>query len=60
MPNNHEPLAYTIAETCRLSSLGRTRVYELVNSGALKATKVGKRTLVSAQSLLDLINFGAT
>lgn len=60
MPNIHEPMAYTIADTCRLSSLGRTRIYELINSGVLKATKVGKRTLVSAQSLRDLVNGGAT
>lgn len=50
-----EPLVYSINEACRISSLGRTRMYQLIRVGDLKATKVGKRTLVSAASLKELL-----
>ncbi len=48
-------LAYSIKETCDLLSLGKTRVYELVNSGDLQVKRIGRRTLVLADSLLDLL-----
>lgn len=50
-----EPLAYSVAEACRVSSIGKTRLYALINEGKLRATKVGKRTLISAASLRALI-----
>lgn len=51
-----EPLAYSIAEACRVSSLGRTRVYQLINEGKLQVRKIGKRTLIPAASLRALID----
>lgn len=54
-----EPLAYTIHDACRISSIGRTRLYELIKEGKLEARKVGKRTLVMAASLRRLIEEGA-
>ena len=50
------PLAYSIDEAIRVSSIGRTNLYALMNSGRLKATKVGKRTLIPAESLRALIS----
>lgn len=50
-----EPLAYSIADACRVSSIGKTRLYELINEGRLKTRKVGKRTLIPAASLRALI-----
>lgn len=50
-----EPIAYSIAEACRVSSLGKTRVYQLISEGKLEARKVGKRTLIPAESLRRLI-----
>jgi excisionase family DNA binding protein len=44
-------LAYTIAEVCRLANIGRTAVYSEINSGALRAVKRGRRTLVLAEDL---------
>lgn len=50
-----EPLAYSINEACRVSSLGRTRLYQLIGEGRLEARKIGKRTLIPASSLRALI-----
>jgi excisionase family DNA binding protein len=51
-----QPLAYSIDEACRVSSLGRTRLYQLINEGKLQVRKIGKRTLVPAASLRALID----
>jgi excisionase family DNA binding protein len=53
--NSTEPLVYSIKEALRLSTFGRTRLYELINSGELKVTRIGRRTLVRADSLRALI-----
>lgn len=44
-------LAYSIPELLAVIRLGRTRVYELINSGALPARRVGRRTLVLHEDL---------
>ena len=48
-------LGYSIAETMRRTSLGRTKVYELLNSGELEHVKVGARTIVLAASIERLL-----
>lgn len=50
-----EPLAYSVADACRVSSIGKTRLYTLISEGRLKARKIGKRTLIPAASLRALI-----
>ena len=50
-----EPLAYSIKEACRVSSLGRTRIYQLIGEGKLDVRRIGKRTLIPAASLRALI-----
>jgi len=50
-----EPLAYSVADACRVSSIGRTRLYQLIGEGRLQARKIGKRTLIPAASLRALI-----
>ena len=50
-----EPLAYSVADACRVSSIGRTRLYQLIGEGRLEAKKIGKRTLIPAASLRALI-----
>lgn len=49
------PLAYSISEACKVSSFGRTYLYQLIKEGQLEARKVGRRTLVTARSLRALI-----
>ena len=48
--------AYTVNEFLAAFGVGRTRFYELINSGELKAHKSGARTIVrgeDAQAWLD-------
>jgi len=39
-------LAYTIAEASKESNTGRTKIYDEINSGRLRAVKIGRRTLI--------------
>jgi excisionase family DNA binding protein len=40
--------AYTIGEFCQLYELGRTKTYQEINAGRLKAVKVGSKTIIRA------------
>ncbi|MBX9644924.1 MAG: helix-turn-helix domain-containing protein [Novosphingobium sp.] len=55
-PNTPAPLAYSVEEACRVSSLGKTNIYALIKAGKLDVRKVGARTLIPAASLHTLIN----
>ena len=57
--SDHEPLAYSVADAIRVSSIKKTRLYQLIKEGRLEARKVGKRTLIPAASLRALIEQGA-
>lgn len=50
-----EPIAASVNETVRLLGLGRTKVYELINSGQLITVKIGRRTLVRTDSIRALV-----
>ena len=45
------PLAHSISEACARSGIGRTSIYELINTGQLPARKRGRRTLILAGDL---------
>lgn len=49
------PLAYSVKEAARALSIGRTRLYELINTGQLRAFKLGRRTLVPREAILALL-----
>ncbi|RYD89418.1 MAG: DNA-binding protein [Sphingobacteriales bacterium] len=51
---HHETLYYSVREACRVTSLGKTHLYELIKNG-LETRKIGKRTLIPAASLRALI-----
>ena len=47
--------AYSIMETAKTLSLGRTSIYAMIDDGRLDAFKVGRRTLVRADSIRRLM-----
>lgn len=50
-----EPLAYRIPDAVRVSGIGRTKLYELIGSGRLRAIRIGGRRLIPAESLRALL-----
>ncbi len=44
-------LAVTIPEAVQMSGIGRTVLYSVFKSGALKPRKIGKRTLILVSEL---------
>jgi excisionase family DNA binding protein len=50
-----EQLAYSINDTAKALSLGRTSIYALIGDGRLEAFKLGRRTLVKVESIRRLI-----
>lgn len=62
MTHRPKPLAVTINEACRLTSLGRTSLYSLISEGTLESITVGRRRLVryaSLEALIGAIELGA-
>lgn len=53
---NLPKLAFSIREACAVSSLGKTTLYTHINSGRLKAIRIGGRTLIPADSLRTLLS----
>ena len=51
-----QQLAYSINDTAKALSLGRTSIYALIGDGRLEAFKLGRRTLVKAESIRRLID----
>jgi excisionase family DNA binding protein len=54
-PQPTPTLAVTIPDACRATGLGSTTVYELIAAGEITGVKVGRRTIVLWQSLLDYL-----
>jgi len=54
LPNDaffHRPLAVRIREACRLTGIGRSKLYELIAAGEIEIVKVGTISLVPMASL---------
>ena len=47
---------YSITEATKVLGIGKTKMYELSNSGDIPVIKIGSRTLISKKVLDDLIN----
>lgn len=50
-----KPIAISVAEFCRISSLGKTTAFALMREGKLASTRVRGRTLVLFDSATALI-----
>ena len=48
-------LSCTIAEACEATGLGRTKLYMLIDAGALRTVTVGRRRLVLMESLRAIL-----
>jgi excisionase family DNA binding protein len=51
-----KPITVTVAKTCHLTSLGNTKIYELIKEGRLKSVAVGRRRLVFVSSIDAFLN----
>ena len=49
------PLAVRIREACRLTGIGRSKLYELIAAGEIEIIKVGTITLVPVPSLTSFL-----
>lgn len=49
-----DPIWVSVNDAIRASGIHRTRLYELLNSGALGSIKVGRKRLVSFDSIKTL------
>ena len=45
----------SVAEACAVAGIGRTKIYQAISEGSLKARKCGKRTLVLRDDLRDFL-----
>lgn len=53
-----QPIAVRVKEACRLTGIGRSKLYELIADGHVEIVKVGAMTLVPLESLRGLIERG--
>lgn len=53
--NGAEPLAVRIPDAVRMTGIGRSKLYQLIASGALETVKIGRCTLVPVDALKDLL-----
>jgi excisionase family DNA binding protein len=48
-------LAYSVSEACRLLSISRRHLYDLLAEGRIKSTKLGDRRLIAHAELERLL-----
>jgi len=51
-----DQIAYTPLEACEALRIGRTKLYELLGSGALSAIALGGKTLIKRDELLRFVD----
>jgi excisionase family DNA binding protein len=50
-----KPLTLTVGDTSKITGLGNTKIYELINQGRLKSVAIGRRRLVLYSSIEELL-----
>lgn len=56
MQNPNDVVAYSIDAAAKASHTGRTALYAEIRAGRLRAIKMGKRTLITADDLREWLN----
>ncbi len=51
-----EVLGYSISGACDAIPCGRTKLYQLIADGRLKAKKLGNKTIITRDSLVRLVD----
>ena len=51
-----EPLSVRIATAVRLTGIGRSTLYELINAGEIETVKIGRSTFIPYRCLKRLID----
>lgn len=46
-----ERLAHTVPQACERANLGRSKLYEEIKAGRLKVVKIGRKTLITEDTL---------
>jgi excisionase family DNA binding protein len=52
----NDSLLHSIQTTAKMLDIGRSSVYGLIGSEKIKAVKIGRRTLITDQSIKDLVD----
>ena len=53
---NAKPLAVRIRDACRMTGIGRTKLYELIGQGEIETIKIGAITLVPVAGLEEFLH----
>ena len=49
------PITVRVREACRLTGIGRSKLYELIGGGQIQVIKVGAITLIPVDSLTSFL-----
>ena len=49
-------ISHSISGACQAIGCGRTKIYQLINEGRLKAVKLGSKTLITHTSLTEMVD----
>lgn len=55
MTEPHAPITVRIPEACRMTGIGRSKLYELIQEGEIDIIKVGSMTLVPVAGLRSFL-----
>jgi excisionase family DNA binding protein len=50
------PITVRVPDACRLTGIGRSKLYELIAAGEIEIIKVGTITLIPVTSLTDFLH----
>ncbi|EIZ77982.1 hypothetical protein WSK_3458 [Novosphingobium sp. Rr 2-17] len=50
-----QAIAVRIKDACRMTSIGRSKFYELIAAGEIRIIKIGAMTLIPVESINELI-----